>query len=210
MSQEYIYNDLFYNFVAVHRKVTEYDPRNTDNPIILEYLDIIKNIDNSDTYYYMLNELRLSHNQLSLPISFTSVLYKLNILWVDLIHQMIFKDRSTGLFMGEYVDIIESIIANNSITEKYSLIYRFHNGDCMLQMSAQLWLLRKYREYLKNNKPKALYAELQYITMCYEDMEWFLGENRKGDIINITDYNGVSLINNLRAFTYNLVTNGNI
>ena len=56
----YQYNDSGYKFLSLHRKVLEYDPRNTDNLIILDYFNTMRRSKDDVSVYYKLIELELN------------------------------------------------------------------------------------------------------------------------------------------------------
>ena len=52
----YIYTDSGYKFLSLHRKVIEYDPRNTDNLLILDYFNTMRKTRDDVALYYSLIE----------------------------------------------------------------------------------------------------------------------------------------------------------
>lgn len=211
MNDEYLYNDIGYKYISIHRRVLEYDPRNTDNPIILDYFNTInESRDNSSTYYSLLDDERNRNKNLDtpLPISFQSVFYEISMAWIDIIHQMLFIDNAYATFAGEYKETVENIILYDNLTEKESLVYRYYNsGDTIFHISAKLWLHRKYIQ-LKNGLINInLDKELKYILECYEELEWYFGEDRKFCILYLMDFKNETLVDSLTEFVNKLNSN---
>ena len=51
MEELYNYNDGAYKHLSLHRRVTSYDPRNTDNLIVLDYFNTQRRNKNTTTIY---------------------------------------------------------------------------------------------------------------------------------------------------------------
>lgn len=211
MSDEYLYNDIGYTYVSMHRRVLEYDPRNTNNPIILDYFNTIDiERDNSTIYYSLLEAERLrAHNSnITLPISFLSIWHQFSMSWVDIIHQMIFIDNSYATFVGEYKNVIENVILYDNITDKEALVYRYHKtGDTMFHIASKLWLYRKYMESKSGSININIDKELKYILECYEELEWYFGEDRKYCILYLMDFKNNTIVDTLTEFGTKLVSN---
>lgn len=211
MSDAYLYNDIGYKYVSLHRRILEYDPRNTNNPIILDYFNTIDaNRDNSTTYYKMLEmeRLRNQNSNSPLPISFLSIWHQLNMSWVDIIHQMIFIDNSYATFAGEYRNVVENVILYDNITEKEALVYRYYkSGETMFHVASKLWLHRKYTESKNGVININIDKELKYLLECYEELEWYFGEDRKFCILYLMDFKNNTLVDTLTEFVDRLVSN---
>ncbi len=147
----YIYGTGGYAQLALHRKAIEYDPRNTDNLIILDYFDVHKNTRSNTAVYYNLIDIELGlyakGNISQLPISFMMLCYEINFAWVSIIQQMIFIDNAYDTFYAEYVEVLNNIIDNDSPEIKHSIVYRnYPNGDSIFHIAAKLWLLEKWED----------------------------------------------------------------
>lgn len=214
MSDDYIYNDIGYKHASMHRRILEYDPRSTDNPIILEYFNAIDaNRDNSSTRYHILNSERIRNQTTNspMPMSFLSVWHDMSISWVDIIHQMIFIDNSYATFVGEYRDVVENIILYDNLTDKEVLVYRnYNNGETIFHVSAKLWLYRKYVASKTGTININIDKELKYILECYEELEWYFGEERKFCILYLMDFKNNTLVDCLTEFVDNLTSNGTV
>lgn len=211
MSDDYLYNDIGYKHVSMHRRVLEYDPRNTNNPIILEYFNTIdSDRNNTNTYYSILDadRSRTQNNANSLPISFLSMWHQFNMSWVDVIHQMIFIDNAYATFVGEYKNVIENVIIYDNITEKEALVYRSHKtGETMFHVASKLWLYRKYTESKNGSININIDKELKYLLECYEELEFYLGKDRKFCILYLMDFKNKTLVDMLTEFVKNLKYN---
>jgi len=91
----YLYFDRGYEFMSLHRKALKYDPRATNNPIIDDYFETYKRTNNGMPIYYKVLERELfnlrSMEVDAVPISFKMLLQEINMAWVNIIHQMLFK-----------------------------------------------------------------------------------------------------------------------
>ena len=201
--------DVGYKCMAIHEKMHKFDPQNTDNPIIIDSLDSLKmSRYESNLYYLMMNrELgKYMSGDSDIPISYMMILHKINILWVDLIHQMLFIENSYNTFYGEFVDVIEHIILSDSPDVKDALIYRnFGDGISIFHIASRLWLYEKYRESIINNLNINLTEELTYILKCYASLETCFGENRTYCIRYMLDFNGMTLTAYLQEFVHELL-----
>lgn len=211
MNDEYLYNDIGYKHVSLHRRVLEFDPRRSDNPVILDYFNTIDSSrDNSSTYYSVLNKERIRNQTIDspLPISFLAVFHDISMSWVDIIHQMLFIDGAYATFAGEYRELIENVILHDNVTEKEALIYRYYNsGETMFHVAAKLWLYRKHAANKVGRINIKLDNELKYILECYEELEWYFGEDRKFCILYLMDFNNKTLVDSLTEFVNKLTSN---
>lgn len=212
MSDAYNYHEIGYQHVALHRCVTEFDPRRTNNPLILDYfreIDKAKFADSSVFYTILNSERKISYqgNRI-LPISFTSVLYTVSKSWVDIINKMVFEENAYASFVGEYKDLVENIILYDNPTEKENLVYRYENtGETVFHSAGKIWLYKKYRESITRSIKVNLDKELKYILQCYEDLEWYFGDERKYCLLYLMNKNNDILIDTLTEFMSSLVKN---
>jgi hypothetical protein len=209
----YKYDDeIGYKYISIHRKVIEFDPMNTDNPIILDYIDSFKMHRNNSSLLIDLIEAeyrRYEVNSQDLPISLLTILHSMNIAWVDLIHQMIFTDCAYDTFHAEYGYILNNIIINDTPDVKDSMIYRtFGSGTSIFHLAGKLWILNKYKEFYTNNKNNMdLDQELKYIFNSYRRLEDCFGSDRQYCILYMSDFSGITLKEYLEKFTVDLLEN---
>lgn len=208
MSDEYNYHEIGYRHVALHRSVTHFDPRNSDNPIINDYFADIDKTSDTSLYYAIINsERKLSYQgKRVLPISYSSVLYTISKSWVDIITKMIFEDNAYATFAGEYKDAVENIILYDNPLEKEHLIYRFEDsGETVFHSAAKIWLYKKYRDSIRKSIKLNLEKELNYILQCYEELEWYFGDDRKYCLLYLMNNNNDVLLDTLTEFISSLV-----
>lgn len=201
---EYLYNDNGYKHSSIHRKAVVYDPLNTDNPIILDYLHIAKSKKDTRPVYYKIIDLQLdkykSQSTIDIPISFDMLWHEMNMNWVYLIQQMIFTDNAYETFYAEYKDVLDNVILHDTLDNKETLIYRYHNsGESMFHIAAKLWLFSHYVDN-KNKVNFNLDKDMKYILECYARLETCFGHNRKYCISYMTDFSGMTLIDYLQEF----------
>jgi len=200
----YSYGDGGYRHLALHRKVTEYDPRNTDNLIVLDYFDVQKKHKDNTTIYYRLLDVEYARYRRADPpdlsISFIMVWHEINLAWVEIIHQMIFIDQVYETFFGEYTDVLNNIIENDSPDAKDSVVYRYYPmGESVFHMAAKMWLMEKYNES-KTNININLNKELKYILNCYQRLEKCFGKDRSHCIVYMMDFSGKIMLDYLNDY----------
>lgn len=205
--------DIGYRYLAIHKRAIEFDPMNTDNPIILDYIDSFKMHRNNSSLFSDVIEAEYKKFDITLhelPISFLSVLHTINISWIDLIHQMIFTDSAYETFHAEYGAIIDRVIINDTPDVKDSMIYRtFGSGTSIFHLAGKLWILNKYKEFYTNNKNNMdLDQELKYIFNSYRRLEDCFGSDRQYCILYMSDFSGITLKEYLEKFTVELVEMG--
>ncbi len=205
---DYIYSDLGYKFLSLHRKVIEYDPKNTDNLIILDYFNSIQRIRNNATVYYDLIDSHIKNIQFDVsiyPLSFQMILHEINLSWVDIIHQMLFIDGMYDTFHGEYKTIIENIILYDTIDEKETLVYRYHNtGVSIFHIAGKMWLYEKWFKSKESNQDINMKDELEFVLNSYKNLEYAFGSNRRFCILYLMDFSGKTLVDYLYDFLYEL------
>ena len=209
MPGEYIYDDNAYNHIAIHRKAMVYDPRNSMNPIVLDYLFTIRRKRPITPVYHKIldikmNSLRSSVNS-PMPISYEMVLTEINLAWVDIIHQMIFIDNAFATFYSEFKEVIEEIILHDTPDDKETLVYRYQGtGESIFHIAARLWL---YNKYIQNKDiiNFKLDKDLKYILNCYSQLESYFGKGRKYCILYMMDFKNQTLVDYLQNFADQLI-----
>ena len=204
MEELYNYNDGAYKHLSLHRRVTSYDPRNTDNLIVLDYFNTQRRNKNTTTIYYKLLDIEYSRYKKSeppeLPISFMMVWHEISIAWIEIIHQMLFIDQAISTFYAEYYDVIDKIITHDSADVKESAVYRqYPLGESVFHMAAKMWLVEKFKES-KTNDSINLDSELKYIFSCYRMLEECFGPARRHCIMYMMDFFEKPLIDYLNEF----------
>lgn len=202
-----------YRFTSLHRQVVKFDPLNTDNPLILDYINSFKmDRENSSLLYDIINSEINNKNDTytNLPISFFMLFNRIVIDWIDIIHQMLFIDDASSTFFGEYGHIIENIILCDTPDVKESTVYRsFGNGMSIFHIAGKTWLINKYKDFIANSiNNVVLDKELKYIFNCYSRLEDCLGSDRKYCILYMSDFSGVTLKEYLEEFAVQLVKMG--
>ena len=198
-----------YKGMAIHAKLNKFDPYNTDNPIILDSLEALKMSQYDSNLYYLMINRELSKyisGDSELPVSYMMVLHKINIGWIDLIHQMIFIENAYNTFYGEYSNVVENILIADSPDVKDALIYRnFWDGISIFHLAGRIWLYDKYRESILNNLNINLDEDLNYILNCYAKLETCFGDDRNYCIRYMTDFTGLTLTAYLQEFVHELI-----
>jgi len=205
LCMSYLYNDSGYRFLSLHRKVLEYDPRNTDNLIILDYFNTMRRNRDDVSVYYKLIESEINQYQTGTipdsPISFQMVWHEINMAWVDIIHQMIFIDQVYDTFHGEYKNVVEDIILHDTLDEKETLVYRYcKTGESPFHIAGKMWLYGKWIEVKRNGRGETIDKDLRFILSCYENFEKRFGSNRKFCILYLMDFSGKTLVDYLTDF----------
>ena len=204
MDDIYNYSDGGYKHLSLHRRVTHYDPRNTDNLIILDYFNTQRIHKDTTSIYYKLLDIEYSRYKKAdppdLPISFIMVWHEITLAWVEIIHQMLFIEEATETFYAEYYEVIDNITNYDSIDDKDSAVYRHYPlGESVFHMAAQMWLLEKYNES-KTNDSISLNKELRYVLQCYQKLEACFGPSRRHCIVYMMDFSGKTLVDYLNDF----------
>lgn len=201
----YIYNDSGYRFLALHRKVLEYDPRNTDNLIIQDYFNTMRRSRDDIAVYYKLIETEYKQYEIGIvpssPISFQMVWHEINMAWVDIIHQMIFIDEVYDTFHGEYKNLVEEIILHDTLDDKETLVYRYSKtGESPFHIAGKMWLYEKWSESKRNGGGKNIDKDLKFILNCYEKLEMRFSPRQKFCILYLMDFSGKTLVDYLTDF----------
>ena len=91
-----------YLHLSTHCKVLEFDPRNTENPIMLDYLI---NLDDRNSRMSRMKSISMSEINPYIfmmtpviPPSFRVLLQENVMLWVSLIHRLVFEEKLYRLF----------------------------------------------------------------------------------------------------------------
>jgi len=213
--EPYIYFDGGYEFLSIHRKAEVYDPRNTDNLIILDYFNTIRKVRDTSTIYYSLMEKHLEDykNPIlpTLPVSYQSVYDEINMSWVDIIHQMIFIDKAFDTFNGEYGRVIKNIIEYDSLDRKETLVYRYHHtGESAFHVAAKIWLFNEYYAAKRDILGFDAYNvddDLKHVLYCYQELGKRIDKNDSCCIIYMTDFNNITLMDYIQEFVKDLKEN---
>lgn len=209
----YIYSNGEYDNVSLHRRVISFDPRNTDNILVLDYLNARQQRKDHGMLFNLLmrNELGRHKNAVcpTLPISFKMIYHQMNIAWVDLIHQMVFIDGAYNTFYAEYKEIIDNILAYDTIDAKESLVYRYYNsGESIFHIAAKTWIVDSFdrkRHILVTERIKSLSADLKYVLECYHNLERVM--NKQFALTYMTDFSDITLVDYLTYFIKELEDN---
>ena len=194
---EYNYLEGGYYYLALHRKLVEFDPRLTENIIISDYFNNKEDLDRKKSgLYHLANiDLKLQNSNIpsEYPISFSMVIHDISIAWSDLIKNMLFKEDLVDTFCSEYIDVIGKIVSNDSPLKKESVVYRFKNGETIFHLAAKIHLLDVADKNIGSIKLNELIdKELNNILIAYTKLGRSL--NKKHDaILSIKDYIGKPL-----------------
>ena len=205
-----------YLHLSTHRKVLDFDPRNTENPIVLDYLmnpaehnarmDRMKSISMSEINPYVTLMTPV------IPPSYRVLMQENVMLWVALIHRMVFDERLYGLFYGEYANLLDRVV-NIKTPDRDSIIYReYKTGYSIFHIAAKLRILDRLTRDLTlsvGQKIKGLDNELTYILKCYTDLGKVFRSGNELTINYMEDFSGVYLSNFLTNFVDDLV-NGSL
>lgn len=195
-----------YKLMALHERMYVFDPFNTNNPLIRDYIYEINNIIREGNVFTRLIEDEYK-NIYRLPISYFSLSQYITLSWIYLIDKMLFCDNSYNTFYGEYADVIELIILSDTYDNKDSIIYRnFDSGLSVFHLASKMYMYNKYKKLLNGELNINLNDEKTYILECYRQLELCLGDDREYCIRYIEDFNGTKLIDYLTNYTNSLVT----
>lgn len=207
----YNYIDGGYLWLGVHRKILEYNPQNTQNIIIQDYLNNPKiNKKRESTLTTMLlNDIECKHSSSmynSLPSPYEQLLYDINISWIELIKEMIFKDNFIQMFYSEFNDIIEKVIKTDTFIKKEIVVYRYYGtGETMFHYAAKSRLidvLEGNRDHIKIRE--IISKELTHILNCYQELGRCFDDRNSSNILNIKDYSNKTLKEHLVDFSLEL------
>ena len=190
--------DRAYQFLSVHRKVTVFDPRFTDNSMILDnYNDIRKKRDDRALLYSLVEHEYTLNNDI-IPVNYMMLIHEINMAWTDIIHEMLFEQKSVHTFCGEYGEIVAHILTHLAMDDKDTLVYRGTvNGITPFHLAAKTWLMKK----LKIDGKESLESELQMIFDVYQEVGAIIfDDSEKNCILEIEDFYKISLKNHLTDF----------
>lgn len=193
---EYAYLiDKAYQFLSVHRKVTAFDPRYTDNMMIVDnYNDIsIKHDDRALLYSIIENEYVLGNDVI--PINYMMIIHEINMAWCDIIIEMLFEQKNIHTFCGEYGEIISDILTHIDITDKHTMIYRnLTTGDTSFHIAAKTWLHNKSTTDVPSIVLDEIYEIYQQVgEIMYDSSE-------RNCILELRNFNNISLKDDLVNF----------
>lgn len=205
-------DDTGYQFMALHRKSIDYDPRNSDNPIIQDYFNTYDRNNNTLPIYHEIMTCEFNNLKNSrlpeIPISFKMVIHEINMAWISIIHQMLFTEKAYGTFYYEYRDVIEHILLCDSPNSKESLIYRFYGtGVSVFHIAAKVWIFKKCYDKLNSGLPidELIEKELENVLNCYKEIENRI--NRNNCILGMNDFTGVILYDYILNFVEEVENN---
>jgi hypothetical protein len=203
-----------YYYLGHHRKLIEFDPRNTDNEIILDCFNTISNKTKNKLSLYQLMFIELKNQSAGIlsefPSSFSLIFHEISIAWNDIIHQMLFKDMLFDTFYGEYCELLNKIIKCNSPFDKEIVVYRYKNGETIFHLAAKLWLMTTAIRYRDEFKVRDIInKELTHIISCYTKLGRCFGKGMNDCIITAKDFSGKDLRQFLIDFSLELTSSEN-
>lgn len=207
MTNKTVYNYIEpgYNHLGMHRKLIEFDPRNTNNEIIL---DAFNSIDDKNKHIFNLYQsMYIQQNESNFyvtdyPISFYMILFDINNSWNNIIKQMIFIDDMIFTFYSEYCNLLEKVINSDTMYKKEIVVFRYNDGGTIFHSAAKLLLLEVLRDsYNKIEDVKFLLNDkLTEIITQYIKLGTCFGKNFSNCIINLKDFSGKTLKQYLKDF----------
>lgn len=208
----YNYREGGYSYLAMHRRLLDYDPLNTNNEIILDAFNSgnDKNKRKNTLYYLASLEINSRYNSPNLPEippSFNIVLNDINLSWCTIIQQLLFKDQMVDTFFGEYCNVIDKIIKSNTQYKKEYMVYRYYlNGDSVFHLAAKVWLINiKEKNKYSNNLHEVLNKELMMIFSTYMKLGACFGVDMSNSILQIRDNYNKTLRQYLIDFCLDMV-----
>ncbi len=189
---DYLYSEPGYYYMGLHRKLVEFDPRLTNNILILDYFNNKDDIKRKKSGLYHLANINIKLQNSTIPdefpVSFSMVIHDIAMAWSDLIINMVFKETMVDTFCAEYFDTLNKIIETSSPKKKESVVYRFKNGETIFHLAAKLYLMDIADKNIDSLKlSEILEKELNNILIGYTKIGKFL--NKKNDsILSIRDY----------------------
>lgn len=193
--------------VAIHGKLSQFNSRNTDNPIVLDY---IRSIDPSKSRLrdIMINDINSMNQMNIIPPSFKSIMHDNTIMWCGLIESMVFNDKLFNLFYSEYSGVLDRVV-NTTIDTGDSIIYReYKTGFSIFHTAAKLRLISRLMcdaDKTIGQKITGLDAELTYILKCYRELGKVFNDGNELLINYIEDFSGTYLIDYITAYVDEVV-----
>lgn len=192
--------------IAIHGKLMKFDPRNTQNPMVKDYVDGVgRNLDRLTDL--LVNEFNIQATQI-IPISYRSIVHDNTMLWCGLINNMVFEDKLFNLFYSEYSEMLDRVV-NSSIDSRDSVIYRdFKTGNSIFHTAAKLRILgRVFRDIEKSigQKITGLDEELTYILKCYRDLGRVFTNGNELTITYLEDFSGTYLTDYITTYVDDVV-----
>lgn len=193
--------------IAIHGKLTHFDPRHTNNPIVLDYLSMI------DPSRSRLRDILVADVNTITPISiippsFKAITHDNTIMWCGLIESMVFNDKLFNLFYSEYSGMLDRVV-NTTIDSGDSIIYReYKTGYSIFHTAAKLRLISRLMNDIDKTigqKITGLDDELTYILKCYGELGKVFNNGNELLITYIEDFSGTYLIDYVTAYVDEVV-----
>jgi len=187
--------DQAYQFLSVHRKVTNFDPRFTDNMMIIDnYNDITRKRDDRALLYSVIEHEYTLDNEI-IPRNYMMIIHEINMAWVNIIIEMLFEQKSIHTFCGEYGETIAHILTHMSMDDKHTLIYRnLATGDTPFHLAAKTWL------YMKRTTDVPSLVLDQIFDIYKEVGEIIFDKSEANCILEIKNFYNISLKDDLINF----------
>lgn len=208
----YIYNyaENGYYYLGLHRKLLEFDPKNTTNEVVLDCFNSIYDKEKNKIALYQLMNLHLGNQYTytlsEFPMGFFIIFHEIYMSWNNIIHQIIFKEMLFDTFYGEYCDVLNKIISIESTNIKEIVVYRGKSGDSVFHLAAKLWLLNTYDKHKDEIKiSDIINKELAHILGCYVKLGRCFGNGMSDCILSMRDFSGKDLRQFLIDFSLELV-----
>ena len=193
--------------LSIHGKLTRFNPRNTTNPIVADYLSVI------DPHKSRLRDIIIADpntgvSNAILPPSFKCIAHDNTIMWCGLIESMVFTDKLFNLFYSEYSGMLDRVV-NTTIDSGDSIIYReYKTGFSIFHTAAKLRLISRLMVDIDKTigqKITGLDDELTYILKCYTELGKVFNNGNELLITYIEDFSGTYLIDYITAYADEVV-----
>lgn len=209
---EYLYNEIGYYHIGAHRQVLDFDPfAITGSPELLNILYSCS--DSGETYntLFFLMETEYSAMGLdipSLPPSFLMILKSIQLSWIQLIIDGVFKKSLFYEFINEYKYVISTII-DSDINNKEGVVFRtVPSGDNIFDIAGRVHITSEYSKALSNNSDirEAIDTAYNQVIISYTKLSNIL-EIDDG-ILKIKNYSGKSITDNINSLVDMLLEGG--
>lgn len=199
--QYYNYCDDAYLHMALHRRITHYDPRNTTHEMVLEAFRNAEKANNHRETIPRLLFVELQKEEspklASLPIGLQMVFHEINLAWIDVITQMLFVDGMTETFYSEYCHILNNIVCFDTPYAKETMVYRYHNnGETIFHLAGKMWLIytiKKMKDQSQLKIAKEISRQTTTILSSYGTLGKCFGQGMGDCILSLRDFTGKPL-----------------
>lgn len=209
----YSYYDPAHHCLSIHRRLLCFEPMAlTDNMDFRNIMiDAWEENDSLQTVAELLESdfFEPQSGIDTLPLSYSMMYKTIQLNWINLIIEVIFKASRLEEFALEYGPLICEIAEHSSINDKEYSVYRdLNTGGSIFESAARVYIMSEHNDMLAAGEGRsktrlATLKRLNHIYDCYEKIGDKIGD--RDIILGVSDFGGKTVRASLKEFSINLI-----